>query len=194
MVRLYLVRHGEVAKEGIDPGLSMKGKQQAKRVAGRLAQLPITKAYVSSARRAVETYEPYHKLQPEVPGVISEQLKEIYRMIIGGPERLGTSPDRELHDTKRAGDILQEILDHAKDDDNIVLFIHGNFIRYLLAHFLQISKINLWERLEIHEASISLIEITNSEPRVKAINVIEHLDKKDVDAFYKTPAAMEYLS
>lgn len=194
MVKLFLVRHGEAIEAEPEPILSKKGKQQAKAVAKRLAQLRITKVYVSSARRALETYEIYKKLKSNIPIVVSDKLREVYRTLVGGPEREGTSPDREKKDMRRADAILKEILNDAQEDDAILLFIHGNLIRCILAHCLHISKVNLWERLEIHESSISLIEITKNKSQVRLINSIEHLDKKEVDEVYNRYIKTEYPS
>ena len=194
MIKLFLVRHGESIEAKPEPILSKNGKQQAKDVAKRLAQLRITKVYVSSAQRALETYELYKKLKSDVPVVVSDKLKEVYRTLVGGPEREGTSPDREKKDMQRVDTILKEILSTAQEEDAILLFIHGNLIRYIIAHFLQISKVNLWEGLEIHDASISLVEITNNRPQVRLINSIEHLSKKEVDKFYNSYTKTEYHS
>ena len=194
MVKLFLVRHGESVEKKPEPILSKKCRQQAKDLAKRLAQLRITKVYVSSAKRSRETYEIYKQLKPDVPVVVSNNLKEIYRTLVGGPERHGTPPDREKKDMQRADTILKEILNNAQEDDSILLFIHGNLIRYIFAHLLQINKVNLWEQLEIHDASISLIEITNDKPQVRLINSIEHLNKKEVDEFYNSYTRTEYLS
>ncbi|MFA4887117.1 MAG: phosphoglycerate mutase family protein [Candidatus Nanoarchaeia archaeon] len=188
------MRHGESIEAEPEQILSKKGKQQAKDVAKRLEQLRITKVYVSSAQRTLETYEVYKKMKPHVPVVISDKLREVYRTLIGGPEREGTPPDRKKKDMQRADAILKEIINDAQEDDAILLFIHGNLIRYIIAHFLQISKVNLWEELEIHDASISLIDITNNKPQVRLINSIEHLGKEEVEEFYNTYSKTEYLS
>lgn len=194
MVKLFLIRHGESKKTDTEPVLSTKGKQQAKRIAKRLAQLQITKAYVSSTQRALETYKYYQLLKPKVPVNISEKLKEIYRVLVGGPKRAGTPSYRKQKDKKRADNVIKEILNDAKNNDMIVIFAHGNLIRYILAHFLNIKKINLWEKLEIHDASISIVEIIHNQPQVRLINSIEHLGKKEIEKFYKSYAKTEYLS
>ena len=194
MVKLFLVRHGESVEKKPEPILSKKGRQQAKDLAKRLAPLRITKVYVSSAQRALETYEAYKKLKPDIPTVVSDKLKEVYRTLVGGPEREGTPPDREKKDMQRADAILKEILSNTQEDDAILLFIHGNLIRYIIANLLQINKLKLWEQLEIHDASISLVEITNNKPQVRLINSIEHLSKKEVDEFYNSYTKTEYLS
>ena len=136
---------------------------------------------MSNTQRAQETYDACKKMKPNVPVVISDKLKEIYHVLVGGPRREGTPPDREKKDMQRADAVLKEILSDAQEDDAVLLFIHGNLIRYILAHFLQIDKSSLWERLEIHDASISLIDITNNKPQVRLISSIEHLGKEEIE-------------
>jgi broad specificity phosphatase PhoE len=61
MARIYLVRHGEASDyDGPDPGLSERGRQQARLVAERFAEIvDVPIALVSSPlRRARETAEP----------------------------------------------------------------------------------------------------------------------------------------
>ena len=200
-MKLFILKNGkiifstsrEAMKTEPEPALSEKGKQQSKYVAKRLAHLQITKVYVSNAQRALETYAAYKQIRPSVPVVMSDKLKEIYRGVVGGPPRKGTSRNREKNDKQRAKAILKKILNDAQEDDAILLFIHGNLIRYILAYFLQISKANLWEELEIHDASISLIDITNNKPQVRLINSIEHLGKEEVEEFYNAYTKTEYL-
>ncbi len=63
-MRLTLLRHGEPAwvdDHGLwvgDPGLSLRGREQAERVARRLAEDPPDALWVSPARRACETVAP----------------------------------------------------------------------------------------------------------------------------------------
>lgn len=194
MVKLFLIRHGESEKADPEPVLTVKGKQQSKYLAKSLAQLKITKVYVSSSQRTIETYKYYKVLKPKVPSKISEQLKEIYRVIVGGPKRIGTPLNREQNDKKRANKILKEIIRNAKENDAIAIFTHGNLIRYILAHFLNIKNITLWNQLEIHDASISLIEIIYKKPKVRLINSIEHLGKKEVEKFYNEYSESNYFS
>lgn len=61
MSRLYLVRHGEAAAgwhQDADPGLSDRGKQQAKAVAAQLASLGPLPVITSPLRRTQETASP----------------------------------------------------------------------------------------------------------------------------------------
>ena len=98
---LILIRHGEAEGEG-DSHLSKIGMGQAKAVAKKLSKLPITKAYSSNYNRALETFAEYHKLKPDVPLVVNSDLKEIYRLIVGGPIKEGTRKNRVEEDILRA--------------------------------------------------------------------------------------------
>jgi len=194
MVKLFLVKHGESMKTNNDTILSKKGIKQAKLLAKKLASLKISKVYASDYTRALQTYEEYRKLKPTVPCTISEKLREINRVIIGGPERFGAIPEREKN-KNRADEIIDEILENAKDDDSIALFIHGNLIRYFIAKILKISGVNLWEKLMINDASITLIEITNDGQKIKMINNTDHLSEEEVDEFYNLHTKeMNYFS
>ena len=74
MGRLLIVRHGESVwnhqgriQGHTDVALSERGLQQARRLAGRLADTPIDAAYCSDLRRAAETAEVI--LQGQTPGL-----------------------------------------------------------------------------------------------------------------------------
>lgn len=186
MVKLFLLRHGNAIKTDKDTVLSKKGLKQALLLAKKLSKLNISKVYVSDSTRSIQTYEAYKKLKPGVPSIISDKLREIYRVIIGGPERDGTDPSREKNDKLRADEVIRNILDDAKEDEVIAIFSHGNLIRYVLAPFLKIDKPKLWAELQIHETSVSLIDITNNKPQVSLINSIDHLDSKELNDFYNS--------
>ena len=74
MGRLLIVRHGETVwnhqgriQGHTDVALSERGRQQARRLAGRLAGTPIDAAYCSDLRRAAETAEAILQDRPDDP-------------------------------------------------------------------------------------------------------------------------------
>ena len=195
MVKLFLIRHGESIPSENDAVLSEKGVKQAKLLAQKLSSINISRVYVSDYKRALQTYEEYRLIKPNIPCSVTGKLREIYRVIIGGPERQGTDPEREKNDRKRADEIFQEILGDAKKDDAIALFIHGNIIKYFISKILGSPKANLWEDLTINDASISLIEVSEKGKMVKLINNIEHLESADIARFYNSPSErINYIS
>lgn len=173
-MNLIFIRHGEAKQE--EPfGLTKKGFAQAKAVAKRLESVNVTKTYTSDLRRAVETQREYFKIK-NIPNNKTEKLREIYRNIIGGPVREGTPIDRAEKDKKRAEEIFEEIVKNGEDKDNIVVFCHGNIIRFFLAKALNLKPANLWENIVINNASISVLEVSNKGYRIKVLNNIEHLE------------------
>ncbi|MGV8169573.1 MAG: histidine phosphatase family protein [Candidatus Nanoarchaeia archaeon] len=189
MTILILIRHGESAESGNETFLSNKGKEQAELLAKKLSTIPITKIYSSDYPRTVQTLNPYKKLKPEIPTITTEKLREIYRTIIGGPERPGTNPTRAEEDRKRADEILHEITATAKDDDIIAIFAHGNIIRYFIAKAADLTGGNLWDKMTINDASITILELKNNHLHIKTINNIDHLNKDEVLNFYSKKSA-----
>jgi len=120
---IILIRHGAAKDEG-DASLSSSGVEQARAVAKKLSTIPITRIYSSNYARAIETCEEYKKYNPGVPLTINPDLKEIYRVIIGGPVKEGTRSNRVEEDTARAEKAFNEILQN-NSDEVIAVFSHG---------------------------------------------------------------------
>ena len=106
----------------------------------------------------------------------TEKLKEIYRVLIGGPEKEGTSKERAEENKKRADEIWGFFL---KEKNNILVFSHGNIIRYFLNKVLKKDE-DLWKNLQIDSGSISILEITGKNVKINKINLINHLPKEEL--------------
>lgn len=170
-MQIILVRHCETL-ENADEGLSNQGQKNAKKLAKFLTTLPIDKVYSSDLKRAHQTCEEYTKLKPQTHIVITDSLREIYRAIIGGPPREGTDPKRETSDKERADKFLNQLIQTT--DNNILLFTHGNIIRYYLAKALKTKPEEAWSQLTIQPGSISIIEFNNNVFKVKQINSADY--------------------
>ncbi len=177
MAKIFLIRHGESVESGGEMILSKKGILQSKKLAKKLKKLNISKIYVSNLKRALETYNEFHKLKPKIKTIKTSRLNEIYRKLVGGPKLQQVSKNRERNDKKRIESIIKEIIKNLKKEENIVIFTHGNLIRYFIAKILNIKKICLWREMTISNASISLIEIINKKATMVFINNTEHLVK-----------------
>ncbi len=172
-MRIFLVRHGEAVKLDNDSVLTPKGLKQARNVAEALVKIPIDIVFTSDLTRAKQTLEEYKKLNPSIKTEISQEINEIYRVLVGGPEKEGTPQDREEKDKIRSNNFFARILKLKKD--NILVFSHGNIIRYFLSKALNVNPKSLWEKIVISPGSISIIEINKQgETQVKAINLYEH--------------------
>ena len=171
-MNILLIRHGESQQIGINPHLTNNGNVQAQQLAVMLSQIPLTKAYVSDQIRAIETFEEYKKLNPNMRFVKTKKLREIYRTLVGGPQKEGTPHSREVSDKARIDSFWKEILNSA--DKTVAFFTHGNVIRYLLAKAMGIEP-KFWTKMVINCGSISLIQKNKDSVRVKFINSISHL-------------------
>lgn len=188
-MKIFLLRHGEVIKKDNAVILSKLGCEEAKALASKLSEISIDKIFVSDYLRALETLEPFKKLNPNIPIVQTSDLREIYRVLVGGPVREGTSPERKVNDLFRADKIWETL---KKEKGNIAVFCHGNIIRYFLMKVLKINSVNFWEKVLISTGSISVIEIDSELIRVNAINLIDHsplkkefYEQKRIDTIYQ---------
>jgi serine/threonine-protein phosphatase PGAM5 len=161
-MRLFLIRHGSTELINGELRLSEKGVSQSKRLSNRLKEIKINKIYTSTSIRSRETVEIYTRNFIE-----DERLKEVYRTLIGGPKKEGTSKDRKRIDKKRADEFFNQSL---KEKGNIAIFCHGNIIRYFLNKILK-SNENLWEKMAINNCSISIISNDNGKKTIEGINL-----------------------
>ena len=189
---LILVRHGKAEGEG-DAPLSELGIKQVAATAKKLATIPITKAYSSNYARAQQTFAEYHKLNPHIHLTVNPDLKEIYHLIVGGPVKEGTRPNRVEEDTARAEKAFNEILNN-NDNEVIAVFSHGNIIGYFLAKALNVDPKCMWDGITLNCGSISVIQITNNKMNVKLINGVDHLPHSDIKEFYSSYEETKYLS
>jgi serine/threonine-protein phosphatase PGAM5 len=163
-MRLFLIRHGHTENVDGEAKLSKKGISEAKVIAKKLNDLKFDKVFTSDLIRSIETVKEF--TEDYIP---DQRLREVYRVLIGGPEKVGTSEDRKEKDRKRADDFFKEVL---KEEGNIAIFCHGNIIRYFLNKILK-TEHNIWESLVIDNCSISIIENNEKGIFVNRINLKE---------------------
>lgn len=193
MTKFLLVRHATTSAVGRHlsgrmPGVSLneEGQIQAKDVAQRLANLPIAGVYTSPLERALQTARTIaesHHLTP----VIEEDLMEID---FGGWtnrsfDELQPDPQFQLFNTFRShsripggesmleaqGRIvrgLQKLWDRHPSD-TLVLVSHSDMIKAALAYYAGIP-LDLFQRLEISPASVSILELYPETARILLIN------------------------
>ena len=149
-MRIFLVRHGEAEFREGDEVLTQGGHAQAKAVCTRLREYPIRYAYVSDLTRARQTAA-YSSIDSEV----TPQIREIYRVIVGGMPKPGTPVDREARDRDNAERFWERLM--AMDAD-VVVFTHANLIRYYLMKVLGMPKAGLYDKLVIDNASVTILD------------------------------------
>lgn len=198
---IYLVRHGQTNSNitGFYMGWSNEdldeiGYSQAHRLSLRLARLPIASAYTSPLRRAYTTAailaEP-HKLEPKVvhdlieirlgdwQGLHVNEIKQgwpkLWQQSRIDPSEL-TLPNGESFGqvTGRVVRAFEMVVESNRGEQAIIV-THDGIIRMLTAHTLGVSN-SIYRRLEVNNASLSVIKVTDNNSRIITLNDTSHLE------------------
>lgn len=194
MTTFFLVRHGVTAHTGHklsgwmpDVHLTDDGVAQAEAAADRLARTPIKAVYASPIDRTMETARPIaarHGLEIDVRPALGEvrygrwtdrTFKSLRRTKLwGAVQRWPSSvrfPDGEtLREVQaRSLDELDRI--RAEHPRHAVCCVtHADVIRLVTAHFLGVH-VDLYQRIVIAPASITVVAVGDGGPQVLAMNV-----------------------
>jgi probable phosphomutase (TIGR03848 family) len=193
MTKFLLIRHGSTNMVGKrfsgrmpDVHLDENGKQQAKEIAQRLKSLPIKAIYSSPLERTIETAMPLAK-ELNLSVQTSEEFTEIDCGEWTGKEIDGLRDDKQfkLFNSFRSiapvsgGEWMAEAqlrmvrqmqnlcLQHP--GETIVVVSHGDLIKAAIAYYAGIH-LDLFQRLEIDPASVSIVIIYEETARIHLIN------------------------
>ncbi|HUA59671.1 MAG TPA: histidine phosphatase family protein [Verrucomicrobiae bacterium] len=193
MTTFLLIRHGEtdaVGREimGWRPGwhLNANGREQAKRLADRLAHRSLQAIYTSPLERAVETaaiLAAPHELEPRQDADFAEvrfgqwegvkigeldqreDLRRYYQFRSGvrppGGELLGEVQTRVVRKL--------QALAAVHDGAEVAVVSHGDALRSALAFYLGIP-LDMILRFEISPASLSVLEVSEWGARLMSMN------------------------
>ena len=193
MTNFLLIRHGatdavgrSIAGRTAGTKLNEEGHAQAERLAARLAGVRLAAAYSSPLERARETAEPFaRRLGVEVR--ISEAFNEIdfgewtnrtlaeldavdewqrFNSFRGGTRIPGGELMLEAQARAVAG---LENLRQQHREETIAVVSHGDIIRAVLAHYAGVH-LDLFQRIEISPASVSVVAVDDYGPQVLLIN------------------------
>jgi probable phosphoglycerate mutase len=193
MTRFLLIRHATndtVGKRltGRMAGVTLnaEGKAQAQKLAERLAGLPIAAIYSSPLERAIETAEPIAKLL-YLENRISEDFIEIefgewtntaFKEIEDQPQFQHFNTFRS-HTRIPGGELMLEAqlriikgLERLKLEhpgQTVAVVSHADIIKSAVAHYAGIH-LDMFQRIEISPASVSVIEIYEETARILLIN------------------------
>ena len=193
MTIFYLIRHGEndlLGKRlpGWMPGvhLNERGLAQAQALARALAEVQITAVYASPLERTMETAEPLARLKKlEIvarPGLgeirpgrwQGHSLKSLRRRklwpVIQLTPSLARFPEGESFAEVQAR-VAAELDDlrrrHPKE--SVACVSHADVIKLAVAHFLGLP-LDLFQRLSVSPASISVLTISDNHTRLLRLN------------------------
>jgi broad specificity phosphatase PhoE len=181
---IWLVRHGQTSgnDEGwvqgrVDTPLNEKGREQAGRLAERLAQVPLQAIYCSPLSRARDTADVIGQ-RSELPVLAMEELAEIemgvwerrpFRDVTSAPQALGDrwvfGPDRHLlgseetleHLVARAGRAIAAVRERHREGD-VCLVAHAGILLGIIGSCLGLSDGTFLPSILIGNASVSLLE------------------------------------
>jgi probable phosphoglycerate mutase len=193
MTTFLLIRHGtndlvDRAIAGWMPGvhLNQEGQAQAERLAERLGETEIAAIYSSPLERAYETAEPIARRRG-LPVQICPGFGEIQFGDWTGHslEDLADVPGWRHFNSFRSGtrvpggELMLEVqartvaeLDRLREQhpkETVVVVSHGDIIKAVVAHYAGIP-LDLFQRIEISPASVSILTLDESGPRLLRIN------------------------
>lgn len=193
MTTFFFVRHGVTSHTGHklsgwmpDIHLNDEGRFQAEAAAAELAKVRFKAVYSSPIDRCYETAEIVaapHKLKVSTSDALGEveygtwtnrSLKSLMRTklwttVQRWPAAMRFPEGETLRAVQsRAVDIVEEIkAKHPKQ--NVCCVSHGDVIKLVLAHYLGVH-IDLYQRIVIGPASISIVALAEYGPYVLAMN------------------------
>lgn len=171
VLNLVLVRHAEAKMEGTVDKLTSRGEDQARRLAERLSGTAWNRVYVSTKNRALQTLCPLRRFVPEDRVVESRDLREIHRMLVGGPPSEHGDAAREVRDRERIERIWARL---AGEQGKVLMVAHGNVIRYFLGKVLGIEGAALWHHLTLGHVSITTVERRGDRFVATGVNLVDH--------------------
>jgi probable phosphoglycerate mutase len=202
---VFLVRHGESAPARLDdppprwcgqddPPLSPEGREQAERVARRLAVEPLDALYVTPLRRTHETATPLAQ-RLGLPLRIVEDLREVHlgewegglfrkltselhptALRMFEEERWDVIPGAEKQEDLEArvfGALRQLHADHP--DQRVAVFAHGGVIGCLLA---RVAGARPFAFVGADNASVSQVVVHGERVILRRFNDTAHLDQR----------------
>jgi probable phosphomutase (TIGR03848 family) len=193
MTTLYLVRHAVTEQTGKklsgwmeDIPLSDQGRAEAEAVADRLADQKLDAIYSSPIDRTLQTAQPIaarHDLGITTSKALGEveygkwtdrSLKVLARTKLWAQVQRWPSaarfPDgetlREVQ-VRVVGEVERIVEEHPKG--RICVVSHGDPIKLICAHYLGVH-IDLFQRIVVAPASVSVLSISGAGPYVLALN------------------------
>lgn len=201
MTRLYLIRHGETIWNSemryqghSDIPLSEAGREQARRLAARLAGEKIDHFYASDLSRAFETAEiiaaPHGKavekmelLRETMFGAweglkfteIQERFPDIWAKWRDDPRSTMLPEGESLDDVaERVMRGIRKIVERHQDEA-VAVVGHGGTIRLILSNVLDMDIRYIW-RIRQDNTALNIIDYYGERAIISLVNDISHLE------------------
>ena len=198
---ILLVRHGQTKSNVTgfymgwsDEDLNEVGYSQAQRLSERLAAQPIDAVYTSPLQRARTTAsivaQP-HQVEPEElddlieirlgawQGLHRDEIKrrwpDLWRQVTIDPSDVVFPDGESLNQvSERSIRAFQKIAE-ANHGRQAALVTHEIVVKVIAAHVLGVAH-NIYRRLEINNASLTVVRMTNDRAQLITLNDISHLE------------------
>jgi probable phosphoglycerate mutase len=193
MTKFLLIRHATTdavgkclsgRKAGVH--LNAMGLEQARTLSERLKHMPIAAVYSSPLERALETAAPLCNLIDQQCQSAEEFLELDFGHWTNATfQELAADPEFERFNTFRSltripgGESMQEAqtrmisglarLATKHPNEVVAVFSHSDMIKSAIAHYAGIH-LDLFQRIEISPASVSVVEIFEDAVRLVTIN------------------------
>lgn len=195
MTVFYLVRHGVTSHTGHrltgwmpDVPLTDEGRAQAEAVGSRLAGVAFKAVYSSPITRTLETAEIVaapHRLPVETRPALGEveygqwtnrTFKSLRRVKLWGtlhrwPSGVRFPEGETLLEVQSRAMAEMEVLRTRHPRDHVLCVSHADVLKLIVAHCLG-APIDLFGRIEISPASITVISMGDSGPHVLTVNSV----------------------
>lgn len=197
-MNLLLIRHatndwvGE-RLAGWTPGvqLNKEGRAQAAALARRLADVPLAAIYSSPLERTMETAQPLaeaHSLTVQVREGLGEtryglwtgralkELKEedLWLVVQVYPGGARFPEGESLRETQSRMVAALEAIRDSHPGQSVAVVSHSDPIKMAVAHYLGLP-LDLFQRLVINPASVTVLAFTRFGPRLLLLNHVESL-------------------
>lgn len=201
---VLLIRHGENDWVGTDrlagrtPGvhLNEKGREQALNLVNLLADQKLDAIYSSPLERCLQTAQPLAAARTmpvvEHPGLLEvdygdwrgANLKELsklpeWQMVQHFPSTFRFPNGETLREVQSRVVAAIEELHRQHPNQVIALFSHGDIIRTAVAHYIG-APLDLFQRVAISTAALSVIAFHNQRPLVLQVNYTAALPKFEI--------------
>lgn len=203
---LYLVRHGEtdpnrhriMQGRGVDASLNPTGREQAKAVARRFADVALDAIYASDLRRAVETARIAHRYHPQVPftqnpdldemawGIYEgtppsperdEALSAIYRRWDEGEYGAAVEGGESIIDVQTRGVRALQGIVQKHDGQTVLVVTHGRMLRVLLASVLDGYSLDHMSDFDHSNTGVNGLIYQEGRFASQLLNCTAHLDE-----------------
>ncbi len=204
MTELLLIRHavndfvktGKLAGWTPEVHLNEEGNAQAAALGCRLAETKIDAIYSSPLERTVETAQAVLQHHPNLQLQLVDDIGEVHygewqgeeigklaqrklwRIVQAFPSRVRFPNGETMREAQiRAVNAIEMIADrHPRA--TVAVVSHSDLIKMIVAHYLGMH-LDLFQRIEISPASLSIISLGYGRPEIVQINETSYLPKKE---------------